>query len=57
MVPLTLTWVSRNGTEQRIAAPAHNYVIPRLSPDGQRLAVGIEEAEAKSGFTIYPETP
>ncbi len=46
-VPLTLTWVSRNGTEQHLAAPAHNYVIPRLSPDGQRLAVGIEEADAQ----------
>jgi Tol biopolymer transport system component len=46
-VPLTLAWVSRNGTEQRIAAPAHNYVLPRLSPDGQRLAVGIEEAEGQ----------
>ena len=34
-VPLTLAWVNRNGTEQRIAAPAHNYVLPRLSPDGQ----------------------
>jgi eukaryotic-like serine/threonine-protein kinase len=47
VVPLTLAWVSRNGTEQRIAAPAHNYVLPRLSPDGQRLAVGIEEAEGQ----------
>jgi Tol biopolymer transport system component/predicted Ser/Thr protein kinase len=46
-VPLTLAWVNRNGTEQRIAAPGHNYVLPRLSPDGQRLAVGIEEAEAQ----------
>ncbi len=44
---LTLVWVSRNGTEQRIMAPAHNYVIPRLSPDGKRLAVGIEEAEGQ----------
>ncbi|MGA7793118.1 MAG: protein kinase [Candidatus Acidiferrales bacterium] len=44
---LTLVWVSRNGTEQRLAAPVHNYVIPRLSPDGKRLAVGIEEAEGQ----------
>ena len=43
--PLTLVWVSRNGTERRLGAPAHNYVLPRLSPDAQRLAVGIEEAE------------
>jgi eukaryotic-like serine/threonine-protein kinase len=47
VTPLTLAWVSRNGTEQRIAAPAHNYVLPRISPDGQRLAVGIEEADGQ----------
>ena len=36
-----LVWVSRNGAEQPLAAPAHAYVIPRLSPDGRRVAVGI----------------
>ncbi len=45
--PLTLAWVSRNGTETRLAAPAHNYVLPRLSTDGKRVAVGIEEAESQ----------
>ena len=40
----TLVWVSRNGTEQPLAAPAHAYLNPRLSPDGQRVAVTIEEA-------------
>jgi eukaryotic-like serine/threonine-protein kinase len=44
---LTLTWVSRNGTEQRLAAPIHNYVMPRVSPDGQRVAAGIEEADGQ----------
>jgi serine/threonine protein kinase len=42
-VPLTLVWVSRNGTEQALAAPPHNYVIPRISPDGNRIAAGIED--------------
>ena len=42
-----LVWVSRNGTEQPLAAPAHAYVAPRLSPDGRRLAVGITEQEAQ----------
>jgi dipeptidyl aminopeptidase/acylaminoacyl peptidase len=32
-------WVSRNGTEQPLPAPVHEYQIPRLSPDGRRLAV------------------
>src|SRR6267378_3743405 len=32
----TLVWVTRNGAEQPVAAPARAYVYPRLSPDGQR---------------------
>jgi eukaryotic-like serine/threonine-protein kinase len=38
-----LVWVSRNGTEQPVAAPARAYTFPRLSPDGRRVAVAIEE--------------
>jgi len=45
--PLSLVWISRNGTEQRLNAPTHNYVLPRLSPDGQRVAAGIEESESQ----------
>ena len=37
--------VDRNGAEQPLAAPAQAYVNPRLSPDGQRVAVGITEPE------------
>jgi Tol biopolymer transport system component len=44
---LTLVWVSRNGTEQRLAAPPHNYVMPRVSPDGRRIAAGIEGADSQ----------
>jgi Tol biopolymer transport system component len=44
---LTFAWISRNGKEQLLAAPAHNYVLPRVSPDGQRVAFGIEEAESQ----------
>src|SRR5579863_2520928 len=40
-----LVWVRRNGTEEAVAAPAHGYLIPRLSPDGGRVAVGIAEQE------------
>jgi serine/threonine protein kinase/Tol biopolymer transport system component len=43
----TLVWVSRNGTEQRLAAPPHNYVMPRVSPDGHRIAAGIEGADSQ----------
>jgi eukaryotic-like serine/threonine-protein kinase len=34
-----LVWVSRNGTEQPLTAPAHDYGFPRLSPDGRRIAL------------------
>ncbi len=42
-VPLTLAWVSREGAAQPLAATPHNYTFPRISPDGKRVAVGIEE--------------
>jgi Tol biopolymer transport system component len=38
-----LVWVDRMGAEQPIAAPTHAYRTPRVSPDGRRLAVWIEE--------------
>jgi eukaryotic-like serine/threonine-protein kinase len=44
---LSLVWVNRNGTEQPLAAPAHGYFQPRLSPDGRRVAVGITESESQ----------
>lgn len=45
--PSRLVWVSRNGIEQGLAAPAHNYVLPRVSPDGQRVTAGVEEAASQ----------
>jgi Tol biopolymer transport system component/tRNA A-37 threonylcarbamoyl transferase component Bud32 len=38
-----LVWVSRNGAEQPLSAPVNKYVTPRLSPDGHRIAVQIDE--------------
>jgi eukaryotic-like serine/threonine-protein kinase len=43
-----LVWVSRNGAEQPLTAPAHAYVFPRLSPEGRRVAVGITESESQT---------
>ena len=43
-----LVWVSRNGAEQPLAAPAHAFLAPRLSPDGRRVAVGILEQESQT---------
>jgi serine/threonine-protein kinase len=44
---LKLVWVDRKGTEQPIAAPAHNYVLPKVSPDGHRVVAGIEEGDGQ----------
>jgi Tol biopolymer transport system component len=41
-----LVWVDRKGAELAVAAPARPYRYPRISPDGQRVAVTIEEAES-----------
>ncbi len=36
-----LVWVNREGMEQPIAAPAHDYSYPRLSPDARRIAISV----------------
>ena len=47
---LEFVWVDRKGLEQSVNAPAHNYVLPRVSPDGKRVAVGIEETDSQIWF-------
>ena len=42
-----LVWVSRSGAEQPLAAPARAYRGPRVSPDGRRVAVTIQEQESQ----------
>jgi serine/threonine-protein kinase len=42
-----LVWVDRKGAEQPLGAPPHNYVLPKVSPDGKRVAAGIEEADSQ----------
>ena len=37
----TLVWVDRQGKAQPFGAPARDYAEPKLSPNGQRLAVTI----------------
>ncbi len=39
-----LVWVNRNGAEQPVAPPAHNFRQPRLSPDGRWLAYDSDES-------------
>jgi eukaryotic-like serine/threonine-protein kinase len=43
-----MVWVNRNGEEQLLPAPAHNYLFPSVSPDGRRVAVGIVERESQT---------
>ena len=40
-----LVWVDRQGVEQPVAETLRAYLDPRLSPDGQRLAVAISDAD------------
>jgi len=52
-----LVWVTRNGAEQPLTAPARGYQFPRLSPDGRRIAVGIVEQESQTWlYDIARET-
>jgi serine/threonine-protein kinase len=45
MIGRRLVWVSREGRETFESAPARPYHIPRISPDGSRVAVGIEDPQ------------
>jgi serine/threonine-protein kinase len=48
-----LMWVSRNGTEQVLPAPPHDYSFPRLSPDGRLLAVSFGEPGSGPQIWLY----
>jgi serine/threonine-protein kinase len=43
--PRSLVWVTRQGREEPIDAPQRAYSVPRLSPDGLRLALQITDQE------------
>jgi Tol biopolymer transport system component len=47
----TLRWVDRNGTAQPLPTPPRAYLMPRLSPDGQQLALFIEDTNP--GLWLY----
>ena len=40
----TLVWVDHKGAEQSLPAPPHSYRSPRVSPDGKRVAVVVDES-------------
>jgi serine/threonine-protein kinase len=41
-----LVWVDRKGQEEPVQAPLRAYVVPRLSPDGSRVALEIRDQES-----------
>ena len=41
----TLVWVSRDGTEEPLAAEPRDYHSPRLSPDRTRVAIEVRDEE------------
>ena len=52
----SLVWVDRQGAVEPLGAPPHPYRSPRLSPDGQRVALRIGPPNADSHIWIYELT-
>jgi hypothetical protein len=47
-----LSWLNSNGKIEPLSIPPGNYLTPRLSPDGTRLAVAIIR-EGKQNLWVY----
>ena len=45
---VTLTWVTRDGSEEALPMPSRQYDTPRVSPDGTRIAVDITEGDTSN---------
>jgi serine/threonine-protein kinase len=41
----TLVWVDRDGREELLGTPPRRYVYPRLSPDGTRVALDVDDSD------------
>ena len=42
---LSLVWVDREGREEALAVPTREYMFPRISPDGTRVAVDVSDLD------------
>jgi hypothetical protein len=42
--PRSLVWVDRSGREEAVPAPPKFYYVPRIAPDGTRIALGSSAA-------------
>ena len=47
-----LVWVDKRGVVEPVQAPKRNYEFPRLSPDGQQVAIGINGG-SDPGYAIW----
>jgi eukaryotic-like serine/threonine-protein kinase len=48
-----LLWVDRQGREESMGAPARAYLYPRISPDGNRVAIDVSESGADRDIWIW----
>jgi len=48
-----LVWANRDGRTQRVTEIQRNFTEPRLSPDGTRLSVTVEDEAGVSNIWIY----
>ena len=51
--PNKLTWIDRQGKEKSVAAPSHAYSMPRISPDGTRLALAVVDSAGTYDIWIW----
>jgi serine/threonine protein kinase len=49
----TLVWVDREGKEDPLGTPSKTYLYPRISPDGTRVAMEIEEMDGTSDIWVW----
>jgi serine/threonine-protein kinase len=60
-----LVWIDRDGARTVLPAPLHSYTIPRISPDGTRIALDVREQRvniwiwdiARQTLTRLTDTP
>jgi len=48
-----LVWVDREGREEAIKTPVREYIYPRISPDGTRVAVAIDVRNQENDVWIW----
>ena len=49
----TLVWVDRKGKPTPIAAPPDSYLFPKISPDGKRVALTVQDSSSGSYISIW----